>query len=105
MRAAIYAAILCTLLALATSASAESVWLFWTEYVSRDGSSWDLDVLTYKTKEECERHRAWVMAPVADARYVRAQEAEAKLRAALGIMDVKYRCLPDTVDPRGPKEK
>ncbi len=82
---------LCCLLALATSA-AECAWVLWVE--EPVGSNrWSLASRTaFERKRECDEVQRTL-------KETRIEASKRKLPAQT------YRCLPDTVDPRGPKGK
>jgi hypothetical protein len=78
----------------ATPAWAECAWVLWGQTPSSGGfMSHPMDA--FKTREECNAERL---------------SSEAKMKAAIregrgsGAI-VILSCLPDTIDPRGPKEK
>lgn len=82
------------LLALATSAAAECAWVLWAE---EGGKQWTTQE-AHSTKAHCE----------SDLR--KTTDAASRLGGKVvgnfvfvGNLVVKYQCLPDTVDPRGPK--
>jgi hypothetical protein len=84
--------LLCVL-ALATSASAVA-WVLWLETVSLEETKWDYTD-AYTTKDECWKiAQGYNQAPTQLGRSARQGET---------ITSIGYRCVPDTVDPRGPK--
>ena len=95
------------LLAVATSASADGVWILWSESWSSENrrtgadSKWEVLAAT-PSPEVCERvRRDWISRYrlVAQGNGIFSGQAEGPANTFRPV------CVPDTVDPRGPKGK
>jgi len=87
-----------SLLAPAATASADGAWVLWRESISGSKESW-LPQETHTNVSECRAAEA--VRNRAEER-IRGQTPPAEKRMR---PDFSYLCLPDTIDPRGPKGK
>jgi len=92
-------AVFCGVLALAASASAECAWVLWSRATSIERNQFVTTPVTgFPTSQECASRAS-------DLDLSELTEDERMKVRALGILSLDYTCLPETVDPRGPKGK
>ena len=91
------------LLASVASANAQNAWVLWRHFVPKDNPEnndprlWQAEPKP-TTKEQCESEVKEYQALDPDPEKLRLDPSGRAYR-------IEYQCLPDTVDPRGPKGK
>src|SRR5262245_51121365 len=100
MIAAIYALIL-TLVALPAVAAAECAWVLWVYTLSRPVEVYQVQS-AHESKRECETESIGFSGPLKSTGY-EVMAGRGEVLARKGDEHKRYFCLPDTIDPRGPK--
>ena len=98
-------ALLC-LLALATSAYAEGTWVLWSQLYAPSAGDW-VRQTTYSTATECTEAIDYreVLTPTNGSTIDHRSPTDLFLMDQSRARGLWWQCLPDTVDPRGPKGK
>ncbi len=96
------------LLTLTTPAAATCAWVLWARNQSLDPprtSAWEV-ITAVETRPVCLQHPLVQSGPVQlDAKARPVPNLLGIYVAGSGGHEVSYECLPDTIDPRGPKGK
>jgi hypothetical protein len=94
------------LLASAATAHAECAWVLWEQTSFPETIDWRI-LRTYDVRALCAADHAKLMSPnsVWHAGYEPLSEDSVIQRLPTGVIAKRALCLPDTVDPRGPKGK
>jgi hypothetical protein len=95
MRVAIVSIVI--LLVIASAAHAECAWVMWSRLEGKGRQTTLTPVVAFQSFAQCEAREAEMSAKPSDT----ARE----LFRDLGVTSLTYTCLPDTVNPRGPKAK
>ncbi len=103
LRASVIATL--SLLAWATTASSECAWLMWLNVLYGSGKpGWTMQPEAYKDRATCLKRglEGFTLRPLTDAER---DTGSVEVQGTTTPYFYRYHCLPDTVDPRGPKGK
>jgi len=105
-------AMVCGLPALTTAASADVAWVLWLDLTQISGGKTEEEwtvVSAHPSEEDCQESLKETVALQSRADPGEAVAAQGRHSMSknpdLGDIFLRYVCLPDTVDPRGPKGK
>jgi len=84
------------LLILTTSASAECAWVLWSRIEMKERQALLSPVRGFPSFGQC---------AAKEVEAERVNDTERQTMQEMGVSSLTYSCLPDTIDPRGPKGK
>jgi hypothetical protein len=84
------------------AASAACAWVLWVEHGDPRSKEWHwLVAEAHETKSACDKSAQWMQERWKE----KVVQDAARGPIAPGAGEVRYFCVPDTIDPRGPKGK
>src|SRR5262249_35024592 len=101
-------AVFLALVAFAGSAAAECAWVLWHGSKTIGKENWDWQPNTAGSQAVCEEKRATELVEFDTPSWTRKRVGDDvvdHLKLGKQAMIRRFVCLPDTVDPRGPKKK